>query len=82
MLKDNKVQGFQELVNGKWKKLTHDEYHDKKAQECGCGINCCNSYVVLPDQILDEPIYMTFENKTAVFRTKTELKAAYPDWKL
>lgn len=48
---DKQVKGFEEKSSEGPKVITHDEYHDKKAKDCGCGINCCDNTIRLVDQV-------------------------------
>lgn len=54
MLDDKQVKGFEEITKDGRKVVTHDEYHDKKARQCGCGQDCCNNVYHWTDKVTGE----------------------------
>ena len=77
---------FREKRGRKWKNITHDEYHDKKARQCGCGIDCCNKIFVMHNYTQKITMYGVLEGAAGAeaikWRNKADMKTAYPDMNL
>lgn len=76
---------FREKIGKKWKNITHDEYHDKKARQCGCGYDCCNRILINENKTTGEVMYGVLEGEETpqlVWRNKADMRTAYPDMNL
>lgn len=79
MLSDKDVKGFKEQKGKDFKVLTHDEYHNKVARQCGRGIDSCDSTVHLIDQATDEHFVLYVSNGQLVTESYEEYLATGAD---
>lgn len=78
-LSDKNVVGFEEKMNDKFVRLTHDEYHDKKAKTCGCGFDCCEKVIHTEDHTTHERYVIYISNGQLIHEPYSEYLATGAD---